>query len=226
MPITVNTAANSKKLTTLAEVKDDLGIPSGTTTYDTAINKKIDQASAAIVRYCGREFAKEDVTETLPGDGSNTLLLTRTPIISVTSLSYKGTALDTANYEISDPEAGIIFSSVGFLDTAQAGFGLSEIPVAGSRQNSYSARYIAGYWLPSFSGSPGASDILLPDDVELAARELAKMLYIGRRRDQSVKQESVVNVGSVTYFGAEDGASGGLPPMIASLLAPWVRKFI
>lgn len=223
MTVTVTSAASSKKLTTLAEVKDDLGI--SVSTYDNAINKKIDQASAMIVSYCGREFAKETVSETMPGTGDYTLIFTRTPVISITSISYKGTAVDANVYELHNRDAGTVFNSTRWLDTALGASPLSFVPLSQSRENNYTAVYIAGYWLPSFSGSPSGTDILLPDDVELAARELAKMLYLGRRRDQSIKQETAANVGSVTYYGGESGSLGGLPPMLKEMLSPW-RRFV
>jgi len=77
MGVTVTTAARSTRLARAENVQEDLGIST-----DTAmLNRMIDEASAAIVAYCHRPFAREAYTETLPGFGNIHLMLGRTPIV-------------------------------------------------------------------------------------------------------------------------------------------------
>lgn len=234
MPVTVVTPAESRKLTTVTAVKTDLGI-SGSGD-DAVIGEKIEMASRRIVSFCRREFAREIVTETLPGYGGNVLMLERTPVTTLTSVSYRGVAVDAANYSLSDREVGHVWNDNGWTDTAYRTNGLGEIPAMDSRKPDYSVVYTGGFWLPSFTATSGTAPtdpaLLLPSDIELAARELAKSLYKGRRRDQAVKQESAVNVGSVTYHGGADGGDGaaaiygGLPPFIAEMLLPYKRPLL
>lgn len=231
MPLSVTTDAESKKLTTLDSVKDALGITGSDD--DTLINTMIDSASRRIASFCGREFARQVLSETMPGYGDNTLMLSQTPVVTLTSVAYQGTTIDSGNYELSNRDTGEIFNDYGFQDTAKHIRGVGDIPDPASRKNDYTVVYTAGYYLPSFSeGGSGVAPtdpgLILPVDIQLAATELAKSIYLGRNRDQSVKQEAATNVGSVTYHGGSSASEqhGGLPPFVAELLLPYRRALI
>lgn len=86
MSLTVLTAATSRRLTTAEALYQD----TGNVVYleePTLVNALIDQASSAIVSYCGREFAQQRYEEIGPGvDGVNVNLY-QYPIVTVESLT-------------------------------------------------------------------------------------------------------------------------------------------
>jgi len=81
----------SYALTTLARVKDRAGIPSGTTTYDTALERLIVMATALIERTCnGRRFFRTTYTsEVYDLDGGEEVLyLKNWPVSALTTVQY------------------------------------------------------------------------------------------------------------------------------------------
>lgn len=214
MAVTVITPASSKQLTTVARVKDDLGI-SGSTD-DTVLGRMIDRASRRIVSYCNREFAQETISETVKAYGGHNLLMSRAPIVSVTSIAYDGTTIPATDYELAEPGAGLIYSPYGWQDTAQRYNGASLIPATESRRNLYTVVYVAGYILPSMVGT-----VDLPADIEEACIELTRAFFSGRKTDPGIQSEQVPDVYSVTYRDTSGG--DGMPSQIADLLAPYRR---
>jgi hypothetical protein len=74
------------ELTTLAHVKEFLGIPTATTTDDTFLQNVITRISDDIEKECGRTFHASDLTEYYNGDGTDTLVLKNFPINSIASI--------------------------------------------------------------------------------------------------------------------------------------------
>jgi hypothetical protein len=151
MGLTVSTIAPTFRLTTRARVQAELGISSD----GPLIDSLIDAASAAIVRYCHRPFAREAVTEVLAGFGGIHLQLKRTPIVgSPSSISYDTTVLTDVTVE--DADQGLLYRRDGFGWTVQAYAGLSGggrffdfgTPLARQEEPLYSVSYVAGYILP------------------------------------------------------------------------------
>lgn len=204
MAITVTAAAESRKLTTVANFKEMMDIT--VSTYDTFLGKLIDRASQAIVTYCGREFAKETVSETLSSKGNPFLWLSRTPVVSITSISHSGDALDTDEYDLQEPTQGKIFNTSG--SWLYTGLSLD-----------YTVVYVAGYVLPSFA----SGTITLPEDVQAAALELTKLMWLGRKQDSSVKSESVPDVYTVEYGSMSSGKLLTSNGVIVDLLSPYRR---
>jgi hypothetical protein len=97
--LTVTDAATSYDLTTLANVKAELGITSGD--GDTILRRYISGASQAAMQYCNRVFAVETVSEQfLPGRRErmirgivSPLQLSRWPLTAVSSVTEDGAAL-------------------------------------------------------------------------------------------------------------------------------------
>lgn len=215
MAITISSAASTKQLTTLATLKADLGIT--TTDDDTLLGLKIDQASAAIVSYCGREFAQETVVETLPAYGGMNILLTRTPVTTITSITYDSATVPAADYTLIEPTIGTVYNKSGWNDTRASLTGISGIKSSRSGEYLYTATYTGGYILPGMAGTRD-----LPHDIENACLQLAGMMYFNRKRDLGLKQESVSNVYSRTYSDS-DISMGRFPESIATLLDKWKR---
>lgn len=216
--LTVTAAASSRQLTTTTTLKTELNI-SGST-YDAQLSSIIDQASAAIASYCNREFAKETVSETLQGVGGHNLMVTRTPIVSVTSITFDAATVPTTDYTVNEPNAGIIYSKCGgWNDTARRCVGASRIPDAQSREYLYTVVYVAGYVLPSFGS--GTRD--LPYDIERACVEFCKAFWLRRQRDPSIASESVPGVYDVTYKDEKELGNMVMPSNVMALLVPWKR---
>ena len=78
-------------LTDLATVKLQLSIASGNTADDTYLGNLIAAVSAAISKYCNRNFLTASYTETYNGSGNGTLWLRNRPISAVASVNVNGT---------------------------------------------------------------------------------------------------------------------------------------
>jgi hypothetical protein len=78
-------------LVTLNEMKDYLGIPLATTTYDGFLTEQITVISDAIEKYCGRKFASATYTQTIYKDqfenrDDKTVYLLHYPLQTVNSI--------------------------------------------------------------------------------------------------------------------------------------------
>jgi hypothetical protein len=76
---------------------------------------------------------------------------------------------------------------------------------------------VHGYNLPDMSGAD-----TLPHDIQQAALELCKGVWLARQRDPSVTMESVPDVYTVQYGQGKNGvAVGAIPPNVQELLLPY-----
>jgi hypothetical protein len=152
MGITVSSMAGSSRLTSVAAVQAELGISSDAS----LLGDLVDRASAAIVSYCNRVFARATYVETLPGFGDLQLQLARTPIVSVSTVTDQNSQVYT-DYSIEDREKGWLYRRLGWSWSVQAFPGLSAggsfmdfgTPMPRQEEPHYSVSYIAGYVLPS-----------------------------------------------------------------------------
>lgn len=154
MALTVSTIAASTRLTTVARVKSELGITASTD--DTLIGDLVDRASAAVVSYCHRPFAREVYSETLPGFGDIHLQLARTPLVgSPSSVTFDSNTI--TDYSVADAEQGWLYRRAGWGSTTQRYPGLMGFgawldhgwPMPMQDEPSYTVAYTAGYILPS-----------------------------------------------------------------------------
>ncbi len=58
----------------------------------------IEAASAAIRRYCRRDFSSQEYTEEFDGDNSSALFLRQTPVTAVDAVTVNGTVLDASAF--------------------------------------------------------------------------------------------------------------------------------
>ena len=118
---------NTWSLTTLADVKETLGIESGNTSKDNLVIRKINQATDMIENYCGYDtdhhIKQATYTEEeYDGTGTNQLVLRAKPVTAVSSLQARSSAenisnwddISTQDYFISE-HAGLIEGLGGFL---------------------------------------------------------------------------------------------------------------
>lgn len=124
-------------LTTVSDVKESLGIASSVTTYDNLIIRKINQATIAIERYCGRRFLSTTYTdEEYDSTNTNQLILRQRPVTLLTSLGVRDSGLNDPDFETIDSELYFLDSNAGVLDL--------NFNARGS-WNRYNVSYTAGY---------------------------------------------------------------------------------
>lgn len=204
----VNTAAVSKDLTILANVKAECGITG--TAEDANIETWIDQASSACSSYCNRVFGKETVTETFRNrfsyldrnaNRADSILLSRNPVTAIISVTQDNTLLtQDVDYEL-DPTEGILYR----LDSNQNSIQWSFSKLA--------VNYTAGW------------DLLgtLPQAIERACISHVKALRSSADRDPNVKQESIPGVLETSYWigGPPGSTTGALSTEVTGLLDPF-----
>lgn len=153
MAISVSTIASKRALTSRARVQAELGI----TTDGALLDALIDQATAAVESYCRRTFAREVLTETLPGFGDVHLQLSRRPLISVATVTGDSGTQTITDYSIADRDQATLYRQAGWAWTSQVAAGLTGwqtwpgagIPIANSEEPTFSVTYTAGYIVPS-----------------------------------------------------------------------------
>ena len=90
-------------LTSLANVKAWLGLPSDPGPSDGLLAQLITAVSAFVVSFIGRSILSASYTEVYDGTGAGWMLLRQAPITAVRSISFSGRTLTT----LADPVAGI-----------------------------------------------------------------------------------------------------------------------
>jgi hypothetical protein len=202
--LVVNEPAESKNLTVLNTVKAELNIT--TDEHDQVLEGLICQASDIVASYCDRVFAREKVTESFwPERRSwfeywDSLVLARTPVEEIISITHDPSLLVTADYEV-DTQAGILYRM-----TALSVF---EWCV----HTAVEVQYTGGYLLLD----------ALPRGVEKACILLVKDYFYQRSRDPRIKTESTPSIYSVDYWIGATGPAGELPPDVIALLEPHRR---
>src|SRR5918992_4470998 len=201
MAITVTVPPSTTKLIALADLKALLGITDSAN--DALLGNIIQRGSDAIARFCNRVFAQRTVQETLPGPGGQLLKLKFSPVVTLTSIALDGETVDSNTYVLTEPEAGIVFRESYWAYTGH--------------KYSYTATYTHGYNLPDMTGND-----TLPHDIQQAALELCKGMWLGRHRDPSVSMESVPDVYTVQCGAQGNGGAlvGALPLNVQELLLP------
>ncbi len=185
MSIAIVTPAESTMLTTVPTVREQLGLDADAT-RDALIEQSIRGASASIVRYCGRDFAYQKITETMAAGGGQFLRLSRFPLVTTddaVSVDFQETLVDPTTYSVYDDAAGVLFNSTGWNCT----YNILD----------YDITYWYGYILPSY-----VADSTLPEDLELAAIILSKNIFYSKARDFGIRSEEVPDVYKVMYNNA------------------------
>lgn len=203
--LVVNEAAESMNLTVLETVKAELNIT--TDDHDEVLEGLICQASGIVADYCDRVFAQETVTESFwPERRSwyeywDSLVLSRTPISEIISVTHDNFVLTTEDYEV-DTKAGILYRMT-------TPFTVFDWHV----HSAVEVQYTGGYLL--------LDD--LPYGIEKATILLVKDYHFQRNRDPRIKTESTPSIYSVDYWVGSTGPAGELPPDVVALLTPYRR---
>lgn len=226
-------ALSQAALTTLDAVKAALGITS--LSQDSAIERVIESASAAAANYVGRPLHRVDgIVEAVRGYASNYLMVSRSPIVSVTSVAYDGSTVDPTSYEIDSSDASVLYAPDGWVWTGVVGAGAVGImPLPGTERRLYTVTYDGGYVTPnqvdlgSFDevGPPIVTKTrTLPYDLEEAVIKIATDMWQRLGRDDAVIGEALLS-GSVNYSVTGMGM-GPIGAYARSLLDPYRRLVI
>lgn len=186
----------SYALTTVADVKESLGIDAGNTSQDNLIKRKINQATLMIEGHCnlpyGHHFKETTYTnEEYDGTGSNQLVLLGRPVTSITSFQYRN-SVDNQN-DWDDTLSTDYFSnlSAGVLDL---------LNTQTNNFNAYRVTYTAGF-------------STIPADLSEACVMLAGALVENAASGTAVKRKRE-GQREVEYF---QSGSGGTDSLIESL---------
>lgn len=229
MPLTVVVASTDASLATVAHVKEELGIT--TTSADDRIARLILQASAWADRVVGYPLAAQQYREAVAGYGTQRLMLSRTPLVSVSALFYgtdTGSAIEVLTTEFSlDRDAGFLVRPEGWDWTVPVAQDLELRPVPGQELTPWLTDYVAGFSLvghdPSsvlWSTVHGTTSTgrTLPYDIEDAV--ITKVTQVYRGLDNVAMKQ----VGDLRIEYGTVGRSGEPVDPALSLLKAWRRS--
>lgn len=180
---------NTWALTTVADVKESLGIDAGVTTHDNLIIRKINQATNMIEAYCGKNndqhFASTTYTdEEYNGSGTSQLVLRNRPVITFTNLSERETTENENSWETVDSELYFVDTTAGVIES---------LFTFRRYYNLYKTTYTAGY-------------TTIPSDLAEACVSLAVALYENSSTGTAVKRKSQ-GPKEIEYFQPTQGGS-------------------
>lgn len=190
--LTVITPAASARLATPGDVRLDLGLPADSPS-DQALLRRIDQASADVVRVCQRAFGRQIYRErihSLPREG---VVLRAGPVNRIISLSVLGGAVLTPDeYLLADGDTLRLAypgPSTGWAYGLWRGLCPTLV-----------VDYEAGWLLPGEEvGDTFTGTTPLPADIERAVTQLIGVSISESGRDTTIRSENVQGVGSTTY---------------------------
>lgn len=202
--VTVTTPPAETNLTTVARVKQELGITNNLS--DALLELKIAEASSDIEAHLSRTLSRATLTERFWGDGcAEYFTLNRAPVASITSVTVDDALVDSSEYRL-DVDTGVLYR----LDSS----GYSSF---WSWCKDVVVVYAGGYLLPGESGRT------LPPAIEAGALSLVQSFWFSRRRDATVKEEDIPGVMRTVYWVGSIGQAGDLPPDVMRRIGPFRR---
>ncbi len=185
--IATTTPRESSDLTSLAKVKARLGITDGSS--DAVLNELITAASLHVETITGRTFARERITEVVPGYGTQFLQLCRTPVKTIHSILQASEPVIDHDINKSNLQQGAIFREVGWEWKPMMWWDLSGHYRPGTENPEFVVDYTSGYSLPSYITD--TSPPVLPGDVEQYVIELITNWFNSRSADGTEKVKSL-----------------------------------
>lgn len=165
-------ALSANALTTWATLKDALSLSDDS--QQSRGERLIAVSSDLIESYCGRAFAYSDTaSERLVPSGTNRLVLTRLPVISVESVEWDGSAVD--DYELEDSALGFVWRDGGWPTNDRVPAGVALEPRPGTSQRTIVVSFAGGYVTPA--QATAELPRTLPFDLEQACLDTACSLW-------------------------------------------------
>lgn len=143
--LTTTVRPRSRALTTLARIWTELRITTADPLRDELIESLILEASDMIIKEIGYELFRARVTETVVGYGRSELLLSRTPIAKLESVSIDGEVIDTSLFTV-DAIVGMLLHRGAWANTRHIGVALTPF----ERPDEGEHRIVADYWAGVF----------------------------------------------------------------------------
>jgi len=197
--LTVTTPASSYDLTTLSAVKSELNI--SVSTYDSLLTGYIHSESAKLSQLCNRVFASEVLTETLYLlTHHDSIQLSRSPVTSVSSVTYSDDALTTDDYKY-DGDSGILYRISGYS------------PV----NSNMTSRWNVGKLVVSYT----AGYATIPYAIADACVQLIATRWYARARDPSIRSEEIDGVGRQDFWVGQ--LPNGLPSSVQTAIDAYKR---
>jgi hypothetical protein len=192
--LTVITPAASSRLATPGDVRLDLGLATDVPS-DAALLRRIDQASADVVRVCQRTFGRQIYRERIHSLPRGGVVLSAGPVNRIVSLSILGGATFLPDeYLLADDTLRLMrVPGVGIGDGSAYKLWCSLRPTL-------VVDYEAGWLLPGEEvGDTFTGSTPLPADIEKAVIQLVAVAMSESGRDMTIRSENVQGVGSTTY---------------------------
>ncbi len=212
MILTILQDSTGTALTTLTALKARLGIT--TTDTDDQLQSAIDEASSAVETYVGYPLSRKLYQEDVGAYGNQQLMLSRTPVRAIDSITTNGQAVDPTSYQVQLGK-GLIYRELGWPWSAGVEWDLEGHVVPKSERQAFRVIYEAGFLL----GDSVAGGFLLngsrtlPNDIEHATLECAKMFFLSRKRDPGIENKRIGDL-SITY--RYRGLTGATPELLPS----------
>lgn len=179
----------SYALTSLADVKESLGIASGNTSKDNLIKRKINQATEMIEAFCtlpqNHHFKQTTYTqEEFAGTNSNQLVLRMRPVSNISGFQYRTSSTNEDDWDDVESELFFIDETSGVVDLLFRQTG---------NFNRYRITYTAGY-------------AMIPADLAEACVILASYLVENSSSGVAVKRKEE-GMREIEYFAPAQGSS-------------------
>lgn len=179
----------SYALTTVADVKESLGIASSDTSQDNLIKRKINQATLFIEGYCGlsynHHFKETTYTdEEFDGTGNNTIVLRARPVSSITSFQRRNSTLSDGGFDNVESELYFSDLTAGVIETVNRN---------NWGWNRYRVTYTAGY-------------ATIPADLAEAAVILASY-YVENSASGTAVKKKQEGQRSIEYFDSSSSSN-------------------
>lgn len=146
MPLTQTVRPHTRALTTLARIWSEFKITTADEQRDAHINELILEASDMIMKEIGRdELFRARITETVVGAGRAELLLTRTPIAKIESVTIDDTPIDLELVTF-DPNVGLALHDTAWPNTRHFGSAVTRF----ERPDEGAHRIAVDYWAGVF----------------------------------------------------------------------------
>ena len=203
-------------LTTLAIVKEDLGISVGT--YDDQLKRLINAASQYVENTCNRVFYRDTTIEEIKqGYGWTFMQVNRPPINSITSIKYNDEEISSDGYAVVDAQMGIIEKTGGYIWTAHHVTDISRTMMPGSERYLYTVEYDGGWYTPKQEDDNGANTRALPWDLENAAVDYVRGLYRMKGQNPNVSSESLMSW-NTSYTGGDSSVIKAVKDTLAKYI--------